>query len=56
MVLDALSFLKFSRQKNIISNAREELQDEKRKKNVIYLYNVYLCYDLSSCECSIIHH
>jgi len=38
MVLDALSFLKFSRQKNIISNAREELEDEKRKKNVIYQY------------------
>ena len=38
MVLDVLSFLKFSRQKKIISNAREELQDEKRKKNIIYLY------------------
>ena len=35
MVLDALSFLKFSRQKKIISNAREELQDEKSKKNII---------------------
>ena len=44
MVLDALSFLKFSRQKKIISNAREELQDEKRKKNIIYLYIYVMIY------------
>ena len=44
MVLDALSFLKFSRQKKIISNAREELQDENRKKNIIYLYIYVMIY------------